>query len=86
MPLAAQPFIVLCMCIRLMWHDTSGVESMMEMPVHLPEDLAELGLLFLLFRGVPLFQYEEGFLLLATVGVQAFPVVVVLNACQHAAG
>ena len=36
LPLAAQPFIALCMCIRLMWHDTSGVESMMEKPVHLP--------------------------------------------------
>ncbi len=33
--LCRSAFIVLCMCIRLMWHDTSGMESMMEMPVHL---------------------------------------------------
>ena len=37
LPLAAHPFTVSCICIRLMWHDTSGVESMMEMPVHLPK-------------------------------------------------
>ena len=35
-PFAAHPFIVLWLCARLMWHDTSGVESMMDMPVHLP--------------------------------------------------
>lgn len=32
----AQPLIVLCICMCLMWHEASGVKSMMEMPVHLP--------------------------------------------------
>ena len=36
LPLAAHPFMVLCMCMRLIWQDTSDVESMMDMPVHLP--------------------------------------------------
>ena len=35
-PLAAHPFMVLCCFSRLMWQDTRGVESMMDMPVHLP--------------------------------------------------
>lgn len=32
--LAAQPFIVLCMCIRLMWHDTSGRLFLVNLPTN----------------------------------------------------
>ena len=35
--LAVHPFMVLCECMRLIWELTRGVESMMDMPVHLPK-------------------------------------------------
>ena len=35
-PFAAQPLMVLCCRSRLMWQEASGVESMMDMPEHLP--------------------------------------------------
>lgn len=34
--LAAHPLMVLWLWARFMWHDASGVESTIEMPVHFP--------------------------------------------------